>query len=338
MIKTKNLVIRYSFTLFVFFAFLQIQAQPADTNATDASGKKQGVWISRYEDGTLKQTGQFNKDIPVGEFKYYYPNGRLKAVMEFRPGGQVAFAKIFFDSEENTLMAEGKYIDQKKDSLWVYYFPSGKISTRESYLNDQRHGQSEVFYEEGGISEQANYEKGVKSGPWKQYFPNGKPKMEATVVEGLKYEGPFVEYYPDGSKKVKGEYLDGKKNGSWWHFNEDGSPEIIYLYSNGKILEEHPQNGTFKEYFADDLLKSEYTYKEGKKHGPFKEYYHKGDWITETAVDQFGNERQVQRLHNTQVKREGSYFQGELTGTVTYYSEEGKVEKTEIYEQGELIR
>ena len=80
------------------------------------------------------------------------------------------------------------------------------------------------------------------------------------------------------------------------------------------------------------------TYKNGKKHGPFVEYYHQGDWITEEALDEFGNKREVQKLHNTQIKRSGSFYEDQLHGEIKMYNEKGKLTKTLKYNKGELVK
>ena len=48
-----------------------------EAHISDENGKKQGKWMKR-KDGVKFYAGQFKDDIPVGEFKYYYPNGKLK--------------------------------------------------------------------------------------------------------------------------------------------------------------------------------------------------------------------------------------------------------------------
>ena len=44
----------------------------AQGNFTDASGKKQGKGVKKYESGKTRYTGTFKNDIPVGTFTYYF--------------------------------------------------------------------------------------------------------------------------------------------------------------------------------------------------------------------------------------------------------------------------
>ena len=50
-----------------------------------------------------------------------------------------------------------------------------------------------------------------------------------------------------------------------------------------------------------------------------------------------GEMLQRQVLVGTQVSSEGEYVKGKLNGPIYYYSEEGKMTKTEHYRAGELL-
>ena len=53
-------------------------------NFTDEDGLKQGDWKVRYENSQFtRYIGQFKDGTPIGEFKYYYPNGLLSAIVNF---------------------------------------------------------------------------------------------------------------------------------------------------------------------------------------------------------------------------------------------------------------
>jgi len=56
---------------------------------------KQGKWIGKYPDGTLKYEGKFFNDKPVGEWKRYHENGKLKAQMSYYQNSGRAFTSLF---------------------------------------------------------------------------------------------------------------------------------------------------------------------------------------------------------------------------------------------------
>ena len=128
----------------IFFTSLAIFGQ--DTiNKTDAGGKKQGFWIKKDKDGKKIYEGQFNNDIPYGTFKYYYPDGALKAVSVLSDNGRCSRTTTFFKNGRK--MAEGKYIDEKRDSTWKFYTEFDNIMVSEEFYKDgKKDGISKTFY------------------------------------------------------------------------------------------------------------------------------------------------------------------------------------------------
>ncbi len=304
------------------------------SNQLDEEGKKHGPWIKYHESGKIMYQGEFDHGKPIGRFERFYEEGGLQALLDHKPDGST-FAKLYFP-DSLVLMAEGKYVEQKRDSVWSFYSEDGSLASRESYNMGEKNGVSEIFYPDGSLSERMVFKAGVKNGKWEQYFENGNPKLIATVIDGLSYEGKYESYYPDGKKLIEGKYVEGKKESSWYHYNENGSIEIIYVYRSDVVVDEYPKNGTFDSYWPNDIKRSEYTYKDGLKDGPFKEWFELGEWRNEERTDEFGNRVPIQKLYGTQLYREGNYRKGELHGEVITYTEKGKVDKRENYQMGEL--
>ncbi len=321
-----------STVLFLSFA-IQLNAQAP--NEVDDQGRKQGKWTKFDASGNMVYRATFKDDKPVGEMTRFYEDGSKQAVLNFVTPTK-AKAKLYYP-DKGGLMAEGNYLNQERDSVWLFYNPTGELASRETFSNGIRQGEAIVYFQDGSIAEKSTYEDGVQNGKWLQFFENGNLKLEATVVDGVSYEGEYVSYYPKGTKMLKGKYQDGKKESSWYHFNEDGSIEIIYVYRYGKVISEHRKNGTFDEYYPDDIKKSSVTFKDGKKNGPFVEYYHQGEWVESESLDEYGNPRKVQKLEGIQVEREGTYKDDVLHGEVKYYKENGRLDRIERYDMGELI-
>ena len=72
------------------------------TNAqtqTDASGKKQGYWRKKDDKSNkLIYEGLFKDNKPQGIFKYYYPHDTIKAIMNFKQDGKIAYSTMFHPS------------------------------------------------------------------------------------------------------------------------------------------------------------------------------------------------------------------------------------------------
>src|SRR5665648_690404 len=64
-------------------------------NQTDKEGHKQGHWIGKYTNGSIHYEGSFTDDKPVGEWKRFHQNGKIKAQMHFFPNTDKALAELF---------------------------------------------------------------------------------------------------------------------------------------------------------------------------------------------------------------------------------------------------
>lgn len=140
------------------------------------------------------------------------------------------------------------------------------------------------------------------TGVVKRYYENGKLRGEATYKNGKK-NGIVKWYHKNGNLRGEITYRDGKEEGSerWYHENGDLDYEEIYkdgvccfhqrkFYPSKNVytykdvqkctkddellctLNNLPITGVLKEYYDNGNLKSETTYKDGKKEGVSKIY------------------------------------------------------------------
>jgi len=313
-------------------ALVSTQAQ----NRTDEQGRKQGPWVKTYEDAQdVRYSGQFKDDKPYGRFKYYYKGGQLSSELRFSGNGSISRTRNFHDTGK--LMAEGKYIDQQKDSTWVYFDRSGRKRSVENWNTGELNGLSETYYPNGKVAERIHWYNGTQVGEWKQFFEDGVLKAEATYENG-EPEGTMKYYYPNGKPEISGQIHNGFRDGNWVYYNVDGSIQLQVLYQWGKVIKEKKENGVFKEYYNEDIPKSEYTYAKGMRNGPFKDFYDQGEWVIEERPEGPKGEpaESVRVLEGVQVQRSGKYVNDLLEGEVRYFHENGHSDKVEVYKEGVL--
>ena len=135
-------------------------------NKTDGQGLKQGKWIKMWNNGMVKYKGQFQDNRPYGEFRYFYPSGKLKAVMTFSENGKKAHNISYHENGKK--LAEGEYANRKKEGVWRYYSDQdGKLVSEERYENGKLNGKVITYYPETGKPfEIVEYKIGVKEGAW----------------------------------------------------------------------------------------------------------------------------------------------------------------------------
>lgn len=321
--------------VFCFALFIVASCVAQEWNRQDENGLKQGPWKKMYENGRVRYEGQFKDNKPYGLFKYYYENGKLMATNNHIADGRVANHAYH---KNGKIKAKGIFMHQAKDSLWQYFNDQEVLVLEETYHLDTLNGAQRSYYDNGQLAEETHYSMGVKHGAWNKFFEGGEPWLEAGYDNG-NLHGKFVMYADKNKMDLSGKYHEGIRTGTWMFFNTNGTIKEQKVYRHGSLQKTIPYNGEFTEYYEDQIPKSVYNYKNGKKQGEFKEYYEMGEWVRkEQQPSKPGEETEmVEELVGTQLKVSGWYNNDQLNGKVTYYNQDGSVEKVEVYENGELV-
>ncbi len=224
---------RISIVILFVISFAHLAAQDT-VNIKDGKGRRQGYWRKLDSAGHKVYEGRFKDGLPDGEFRYYYPDGKLKTVSMVSNQGKRAVTTSYFRNGRK--MAAGNYLNEKKDSTWQFFSESNStIVSEESYQAGIIVGQSKVFYPEGGLSESHYYKNGIRDGLWEQYYLDGKLKLRGAFKAGEK-QGAFKTYYNSGRTMMEGQYSQGHQDGEWIFYNEKGALSKKEIYENGKLV------------------------------------------------------------------------------------------------------
>ncbi|MBI2259250.1 MAG: toxin-antitoxin system YwqK family antitoxin [Flavobacteriia bacterium] len=224
--------------IFILVTFI-FCAQPI--NQLDEKGKKQGVWKVNYpKSKAFIYVGEFKDDVPIGTFTYYYPSTKTKAQIVHDKKG-VRSVAVFYH-ENGAIMSKGIYKNQKKDSIWLNYGPSGRISFKENYINGKLHGQKIIYYvpedpndNSKNIARIENYQNDALHGEVKEFFDFGVVKLTGKYVNGKK-EGKFITNHINGKPMSIELYKNGVKHGFSIGYDENGKELGRRYYKNGKEL------------------------------------------------------------------------------------------------------
>jgi len=216
-----------------FFMLLGLIAFAQEDNKTDAKGQKQGEWKKYHKNGMLRYVGEFKNDKPIGEFKYYYDTGKIQSKMDHK--GAVSYFIAYYQTSE--VKAVGKYINQKRDSVWSFYDIDGYKKSSEFYIKGLKNRTSYAYYPNGQIAEEKEFFNDFENGKWNSYYDDGKKKMEATYENGG-LEGKAIYYKSNGKRSVRGIYYHGTRTGVWLYFEADGNKiKKKEEYKNGKRID-----------------------------------------------------------------------------------------------------
>lgn len=186
----------------------------AQINQTDAKGRKQGTWAKTYPKSTvLMYQGEFKDDKPVGTFTYFYPNKKVKAVMKHELNGRT---EAFMYHENGQILSHGIYRNEKKDSIWLNFGPSGRLSNKETYKLDSLHGKKTVYF-----------------------VPEDPEDYTQRVASEYNYEmgqveGKFIEYYDNGLVRRTGQFLNHRREGEWITNDANGKRIMLERFKNGQ--------------------------------------------------------------------------------------------------------
>lgn len=205
-------------------------------NKSDAQGKKQGSWQKKHPNGKIRYSGQFLNDIPVGEFRYFFSNGKLNAIVNHKGNGIHASTSVFNEAGDTT--AKGFYFSQQKDSIWNYYDKNHKIISTELYHKGLANGCWVLYYPGDTLAaEKTSYKNGKKQGDFIQYFSNGSIKVKGQYQNDI-LSGVYRSYYPDGKALNEGRYTDGLADGLWKYYTNDGRLKREEWLKKGELLKE----------------------------------------------------------------------------------------------------
>lgn len=340
----------FSFLILSLFLFSEVPAQPGrkmpsgkpgiDYNVTDSRGNRQGLWVQQWkETRNLLYQGNYKDGLPVGEWQRFYSDGNLMAIT-VHVQDTILMDVTFFHPDGKTKMSEGRFSHRKKEGNWKLWDINGTLLSDEVYQDSLLNGNCKYYSPNGNLLKDENYLRGIKEGPFVEYFDNGKIMKKGTYANG-KMHGEYQSWYANGSPECKGAYANGHPDGNWYCNDFDGSPKVSIQYKKGKEVKRRYENGTFKEYYENgEIPKDEYTYNNGKKNGPFIEWYDKGRYEQVPASDE---DRKIgifirQKLVGTQIKVKGNYLNDKLDGEIFYYRLNGTLEKVEEWKGGELIK
>ena len=244
----KIVILSIVFQLSLVVVFSQNVGQDGDTliNYTDINGFKQGFWQKKYYSGKIKYEGYFKNDKPIGEFRRYYENGKLKAFLVYNATENKASATLY--NKQGGKIACGNYVYSKKDSIWKYFTSDTILILEENYIEGQRVGLIRKYFKNGNVFEEYYVYNGIRDSIWKKYHADGSLMMQCNHINGFRTGGFFI-YYSSGNYQIKGQYENDLKQGKWILYNEDGTIEREFMFNDGIAENQEELDEQEKEMF-----------------------------------------------------------------------------------------
>lgn len=170
----------------------------------------------------------------------YFDNGRIKNIRSYNNDMSLMYVKLF-DENSRSIIAEGKYLNREKDSVWNMYSSAGFILNKIEYKQNKKNGLEYTYYPNGDVAEIKEWKDDIQNGVWKQYFIGGILKTDATYKNG-DLEGKITFYHYNSKPSLGGVYEKGSREGLWMYFDEDGNVIKEENYKNGFLIDNIKNN------------------------------------------------------------------------------------------------
>ena len=280
----------------------------------------------------------FVNDVRQGEGKRMDKKGHLLQTMNFVNGLEEGISPVF---DTTGLLRE------------IVNYRKGFVMTREA-LNrydreGKKHGYWKTFFDDWSVQTECYYRHGLRDGFYKEYDEKGNLKKITKYVNDVEQVlesdmKPLVvqhEYYPNGKVKREASFRDGKKEGVWREFDENGNVINSQTYKKdvmigqGIVDTDGKRRGLFKEFYPDNSLRAEGLFVDGQRSGEWKFYYQNG------KVQEVGNYTEGQPdgpwtwyYDNGQKQIEEQFFKGQVNGPYVEYDTKGNTIVTGTYFDG----
>jgi len=283
---------------------------------------KHGLKIKWFENGNVKMSGKYYKNIPIAPIEEWYSNGCRKSIFETDSEN---YKRIVWYDNGNISQTEICYQDV---TSYFFWYPNGKINSFGEFKNAKRDGIWEFWSEDGNKIKEEYYKDGISikyNGIWTRRIDDDI-NYASYVKDGVR-NGKAFFYLNNGRILIDFFYQDGFIHGKYTEYDYDGNIYLSVNYINNM------KNGPLKYFYRNELV-AEYNYVDDVLHGPFiyqKDTnltifytYNKGELmntITEIYKDKTGIVVETSGKHNKGIpyghwviKVNGEYYKTEDYG------------------------
>ncbi len=197
----------------------------------DLKNLQQGHWKEYHETGELRAEGDYKNGVKIGDWIFYYPNGKTDQKGKYDNRGRpTGIWKWYYDNGQ--LLREESYKDGLREGMMTEYDEKGNVITQGEYIEGQKEGP--WFFQMNDYREEGAYHADMREGNWKHtYTTNGKKRFEGNYVNGQP-DGKHTWWYENGNVWQVGNYAYGQKDGDWKYFEEEGILILIITFKDNK--------------------------------------------------------------------------------------------------------
>ena len=286
--------------------------------------------VELWDDGTTRHTGISKLDKYEGTHKWFFKNGNLKAVINFK--------------------------NHKKHGKSTHYYPNGNLKEVANFKNGVLQGSRKQYSQEEDLVHEFEFENGYLisllklgknggnfSGFGQGVFPDGKPEFEGSFSDGVP-DGFITFFHKNGKVRLELYFKSGVSTGMFKEFWENGQLKIKGEKVAGrlhKLITYQAKNGfpLGHDNYAFGLREgtSQRNYDNGKL--KWKKLYHYGKVVDHIQYNINGEKfegKYKEYSSNGGLILDGHFSKGKRNGAFKYFSKDGKISKLVTFRNGQL--
>ena len=262
---------------------------------------KNGLFISFYNNGALKEKGEYYNNVKDGWWNGYYKSGKISYNIDYIEGSGAYTS--FYDMKNTLTKKLGYYTDEVKNGLWRDYNPDGELLRSYYYRNDllDVNKPMNIYYTSDDISL-------INQDDLVYAYDIDNPSVKSSfyckgIAEDYTFDGAYDEYYINNNIKSTGIYKNGIKFSYWKEYYEDETLK-------SQIVFDDVGSGKYESYLKSGEISSVGSYKNYLRDGKWITYYSDGgvEWILFFLNDKINPNKLCSNWYQNGYKRIEGYL------------------------------
>ncbi len=235
-----------------------------------------------HPNGKVMAEGRYVGEDKDSTWNYFDAEGHLRSTERWKAGKLNGDQEAFF--AEGGLANKCSWGLGKRNGTCTEFFANGQPRRVVTYVNDIPDGVETVYYESGKKEIEGKYVKGEREGAWMHYNDDGSVQIQIYYAKGeyvkdQKENGTFKEYYPNEQPKSEVTYKNGKKDGRFVEYHDNGH----FVEQPTKLGPDQNARQDTERVLQGQTIKREGTYRNDLLEGDVKEYDEAGKLLKTTT-------------------------------------------------------
>ena len=128
-------------------------------------GKREGVWISYYDNGQIRDKTNFKNGKHEGSHISYYDDGTLWVKTTMKNGKEHGLSEFYYSSDYGGRPQwKGHNTNGERDGDWIGWWDNGQLHYKGRYVNGKEEGKWIVYSDDGSVSKEYTgfFKNGIK--------------------------------------------------------------------------------------------------------------------------------------------------------------------------------